>query len=218
MMLKIKKRSLKIFLCSLAMFSLAAISVSDCAKANLTLNGAPLDVTTTERLSKGVWRNGTQQFYGGFHSSALIHLDGVCSSPPSFWGLWQLCVKKYIPISESKVGDTITTVVLDADGKVEITQKVTYINGEEKIRVSWDIENISGASINNVKFSYGADTYFNGADMGHGFWSPSLQMVYILQALGGGGYMAIDPITPPCSLSRRSLSWYSIYDQNGSCE
>jgi len=158
---------------------------------------APLDVTTTDRFSKGVWRDGVQQFFAGFHSSALIHLDGVCSSPPSVPGLWSLCAKKFIPISESKVGDTITTVVWDADGKVEITQNVTYINGEEKIRVSWDIENISGAPINNVKFDYGADTYFLGADRGHGFWSPSLQMVYILEALGGGGYMAIDAITPP---------------------
>ena len=156
------------------------------------------------RLKISVWDNLRMQVWKWQNGSWINQIYGTNSKGFKLFFNTDNMASYYsgtapTPVSTTKTDDyTIKTVV--SRDNVDITQTVSYTNGNTYYDIRWDIANKTGATIDSLRFFAGEDTYFAGSDYGQGYWDPNNNMVYVKNTQGGetgimGFYGAFS--TPP---------------------
>ena len=144
---------------------------------DVTIPGSPLSVVVRDTSSYGVYRNGTQQFYGGHAEGVYLWVNG------QVWGPEQVPagrpVNPYTPVSTTLTGSgapgdpwVATSVVNVGATGLQLTQRVSYVNGQDFIRNDFSLCNTGSGSL-NVHLFHAADLYTGGSDAGYGFYDPA---------------------------------------------
>ncbi|MEJ5312433.1 MAG: Ig-like domain-containing protein, partial [Anaerolineae bacterium] len=161
----------------LGMMSFTSLQLASAAPtADQTLTGSAVDgnlrITVKDSGSMGVWRyaSGTwqRQIYNEFAKGSRLYYNGSAYSLARE-ATWVMNGTLPTLVSNSTSGNTITTV-WNAGSHFQITQKTTYNDGNSYYRLEWNITNVSGAAINDLRFFHGEDTYLSGGDNGAGWW------------------------------------------------
>jgi hypothetical protein len=145
---------------------------------DVTIPGAPISVIVRPTSSYGVYRNSIQQFYGGHAEGVYLWVNGAV------WGPEQvpagLSVNEYTPVSNTLSGDGsaanpwVVTTVLNAGGTgLTLTQKVTYVNGQDFIRNDFQVCAGGADASTNLHLFHAADLYTQGSDAGYGYYDPA---------------------------------------------
>ncbi len=144
---------------------------------DVTIPGSPLQVVVRPSGSYAVYRNGTQQFYGGYAEGVYLWVNGQVWGPETVPA--GNSVNQYTPVSSVLSGNGsagnpwVVTNVLDVGATgLQLTQRVSYINGNEFIRNDWSVCVTSGAGASNVHLFHAADLYTGGSDQGYGYYDP----------------------------------------------
>jgi hypothetical protein len=139
----------------------------------------------TGRRGSVIWLNGsdTSNRWGGgdstfkLWSAASNHFTAVSHTQPDPW--------------------TIVTVYNAGTSGVQLTETVSYTNGNGYYKIKWDVNNAGSTTYNDIRFMNGEDTTFWGDDNATGYWDDPLKMVYIRNP-GASGIMGFyaDSATP----------------------
>ena len=98
----------------------------------------------------------------------------------------------------------VITTVLDAGTTgVRVTQRASYMNGQDYFRLQWDVSNFSGSS-QAITLFHAADSYFANDDYGQGYHDAASGAVGSYVS-GGPWYMLFVPQTPANSYKE---GWY----------
>ncbi len=148
--------------------------------------------------------NGTgwmRQYYT--YGGAVLNVDSELYSlgyyndqddPSGFWG----SLTQYVePTSQSRSGDTVTTVWNIGD--IQIEQRIRYTDQTAQFYdLEWGITNTGSTSLSNVHFLRGEDTYLAGDDDGNGTWNPDTNTVGVEKTLDGTRHtLVFQGITDP---------------------
>ncbi|HNT76678.1 MAG TPA: Ig-like domain-containing protein, partial [Anaerolineae bacterium] len=107
-------------------------------------------------------------------------------------------------VSNTTVGNTIVTVF--TAGSTQVTQTVTYHDGDDFIRYDWAIQNMTGSALNDLRFFHGMDTCLGGmgyycdydSDTGRGFWMTDARAVGVRNLDGAlETSIYLQSVTPP---------------------
>ncbi len=166
----------------------------------VTITGSPLGIAVGSDSSIQVYYSGSGQVYGWQDSSAdsgvWLRVGSDLYGPDAcFSGRWTTNMYKVRPwttVSHSgptgsgAAGDPwVITTVLDAGTTgVRVTQRASYVNGQDYFRLEWAVTNASGSS-QAVDLFHAADSYFANDDYGRGYYDPSSGAV--------GGYVPSGP-------------------------
>ncbi len=155
----------------------------------LKIEGMPLEIHAYGDSTMGVfrWEGGTlvRQYYGDYSKSSVIFLNG--NDTEYRWGggkgtftLWADADDHFTPISHSKPDEwTIQTVCEAGNTGVQVTQTISYRNGDSYYRIIWEVANNGSETHADVRFLHGGDTYFADYDASEGHWDDNLGMVYL---------------------------------------
>ncbi|NLN53508.1 MAG: hypothetical protein GX150_04300 [Firmicutes bacterium] len=157
--------------------------------ANLEISGDPLMLRAENDGTVSAYRwegdRWQHQYYGENWWGSVLVLDGDSETKRIFSSysddFFDDIDEKFQPVSHDKPNDwTIVTVYNAGDSGVQITQTISYTNGNSYYRKSWTIKNNSDEqTFNNLRFLHGGDAYFAGDDRSEGHWDPGLRMVYL---------------------------------------
>ncbi|MBL8096565.1 MAG: cadherin-like beta sandwich domain-containing protein [Anaerolineales bacterium] len=151
-----------------------------------------------ERYASGSWVSQIYNASPGSKGSAL-HINGALFPLGYFMydSEWNVIGTPGTPVSNATVGNTITTVW--TAGSTTITQTTQYTNGNPFYRLQWQITNTSGASLSDLRFFHGEDTYLLGGDNGSGFWDGANNIIGVYKTDGGGVQqrMSLQGVTTP---------------------
>jgi uncharacterized repeat protein (TIGR01451 family) len=187
---------------------------------DVTIPGSPLSVVVRDTSSYGVYRNGTNQFYGGNAEGVYLWVNGQVWGPEAVPA--GNSVNDYTPVSNSLSGDgspgnpwVVTTVVDVGATGLQLTQWVSYVNGQDFIRDDFSLCNTGGGAP-AVHLFHAADLYTGGNDAGYGYYDPASGSI-------GGYTQARDlyqifiPITAATHFEEEHYStiWSDIGDTSG---
>lgn len=188
----------------------------------VTMTGSPLRVTVGGDSSIQVYHSrwgGFGQVYGWQDGSAdsgvwlrlgdALYGPDACFAGRSATNLFT--VRPWTRVSQSgpagagTVGDPwVVTTVLDAGATgVRVTQRASYVNGQDYFRLQWDVANFSGSS-QAITLFHAADSYFANDDYGQGYHDPASGAVGSYVS-GGPWYMLFVPASPATAYQE---GWY----------
>lgn len=194
------------------------------------INGAPLQICIASdssiQVSHSSWPNG--QVYGWQSSDAdsgiWLWAGGDVFGPDACYAARTtknlLTVRPWSAVSHS--GPTgsgtaaspwvVTTVLGAGSSGIQVTQRVSYVNGQAYFRLQWDVKNSGGSQ--TVNLFHGVDSYFADSDYGIGYHDPASGAVGG-RADAGNWYMLFVPETPA---SRYREGWYfDVWNEIGYC-
>ena len=179
----------------------------------ITMTGSPLRVTVGGDSSIQVYHSrwgGFGQVYGWQDGSAdsgvwLRVGDALYGPDACFAGRLTtnlFTVRPWTRVSQSgpagagTAGDpwTVTTVLDAGTTGIRVTQRASYVNGQDYFRLQWDVANFSG-SAKAITLFHAADSYFANDDYGQGYHDPASGAVGSYVS-GGPWYMLFVPETP----------------------
>ena len=107
----------------------------------------------------------------------------------------------------------ITTVLQAGSSGVRVTQRASYVNGQDYFRLDWDVANTSGAAT-TVSLFHAVDSYFADSDYGIGYYDAASG------AVGGSDdqqrwYMLFVPQTP--ATAYREGAFFDVWADIGYC-
>jgi hypothetical protein len=151
--------------------------------ADQTLTGSAVEgnlkVTVKDTGTMGVWRYVSsawqRQIYGEYAKGSRLYYDGSAYSL-SKESTWVMTGSDPTLVSNSTNGNTITTV-WTMGASFRVTQTTTYNDGNAYYYLEWNITNTSGASIADLRFFHGEDTYLQGGDAAAGWWDADYNMI-----------------------------------------
>jgi len=166
----------------------------------ILIDGDPLKITVFDDSTMGVqWnQSGTfyHQFYAAYSKGSVIFMNG--SDLSYRWGggdithsMYSSDLDRFTPVSHTSLDAwTVQTVYDVGTTGVQITQNISYINGNSYYKFLWEITNNGATTFNDIRFIHGGDTYFANFDSSEGHWSSDLRMVYLTnQTQGIAGIM-----------------------------
>jgi hypothetical protein len=119
------------------------------------------------RYFSGTWQN---QWYGTNSKSIRLYADG--SAYIGSGGYFSQNSPLIMTTISNSLSDANTSVlVLEYANKVRITQTINYPPGASYYDEKWEIQNISGGTLSDMRFFTGGDTYLYGGDNAAGFWT-----------------------------------------------
>lgn len=198
----------------------------------VTMTGSPLRVTVGGDSSIQVYHSRWGSFgqvYGWQDGSAdsgvwlrvgdEIYGPDACFAGRSATNLFT--VRPWTRVSQSgpagagTVGDPwVVTTVLDAGATgVRVTQRTSYVNGQDYFRLQWDVANFSGSS-QAITLFHAADSYFANDDYGQGYHDPASGAVGSYVS-GGPWYMLFVPASP--ATAYREGWYFDIWAGIGYC-
>jgi hypothetical protein len=196
----------------------------------ITISGNPLQITIASDSSIQVyhsrWASG--QVYGWQDGSAdsgiWMWLDGEIYGPDACYADRLTTVMNQSrpwtnvshtgPTGSGTAGDPwVVTTVLQATSGVQVTQRVSYVNGQDYFGLAWEVTNSSGSSLNFDLF-HASDSFFADSDYGYGYYDSATG------AVGGYDetqtwYMLFVP-TMPASAYKEGQYW-EIWNSIGYC-
>jgi len=129
--------------------------------------------------SSSAWE---KQIYGTGSAASKLFLNGTTQADAYETGYLTSrgSGNQFTYNSHSKPDNwTIVSTWTAGSTGVTVTQTVTYVNGDNKIRLVWQISNGGETTYNDVRFTHVQDTYLDNQDSGFGHWNGSQGMVYI---------------------------------------
>ncbi len=194
--------------------------------SDLTIPGSPISVIVRDSGAYGVYRNNVQQFFGGYAEGTYLWVQAP-GGAVQVWGPEYVPAGRqpntYTPISHMLAGDgsasnpyVVTTVLGVGTTGLQLTQRVSYTNGDEYIRNDWSITNTGTTNYPGLRLFHAADLYTAGNDAGYGYYDPATG------AIGGYSqdrslYQIFSPITPASNYEENGYStiWSDIGDTAG---
>lgn len=195
----------------------------------ITIAGSPLRVAIGSDSSIQAYYNGLGQVYGwqdgGADSGVWLRIGSDIYGPDACFSgrltTSMYTVRPWTPVSHS--GPTgsgaaadpwvITTVLGAGSTGVQVTQRASYVNGQDYFRLEWSVANASG-STQTVSLFHAVDSYFANDDYGRGYYDPASGAVgaYVPS---GPWYMLFVPATPATAYKE---DWYfNIWAGIGYC-
>ena len=186
-------------LCLVGLLAVSAVSASppsdplspgspDNLPSPVTITGSPLRIAVGSDSSIQVYYNGLGQVYGFQDDSADsgvwlrvgsdLYGPDACFSGRLTTNMYTVrpwtAVSHSGPTGSGTAGDPwVVTTVLDAGSTgVRVTQRASYVNGQDYFRLEWAVANTSGSS-QTVNLFHAADSYFANDDYGRGYYDPS---------------------------------------------
>lgn len=129
------------------------------------------------RYSNGYWQ---QQWYGGNHKSTLCYINGTDYAVE---GSYYNSGATSLTTSSNTSSTDTAELVLEKSDVVSIKQTTYYPPGAVYFTLQWEITNLSDATVNDLRFFSGGDTYLSGGDNGAGFWQPTENIVGVKKML-----------------------------------
>jgi hypothetical protein len=132
--------------------------------------------------SYAVYRNNVQQFYECNAEGHYLWVPSLESY--AVWGPEQVPagnnVNNYTPVSNDLSGTGsssdpwVVTTVVDVGGTgLQLTQQISYVNGEEYITNDWSLHNNTSFSFPGMHLFHAADLYTDNDDSGYGYYDSS---------------------------------------------
>ena len=180
-MLRFSQKYTIIALILVLIFGLAGVanaSILEISGDPLTLKAHP-DGTMEAHRWQG--EDLVNQYYSHDAWGSVLVLNGTSDTPLKYASDYHSgTIPNFTPVTNEMPNDwTIRTKFGAGDTGVEITQTITYTNGNAYYRKSWEIANNGTETFTDVRFLHGGDTYFAGDDDSQGHWNESLGMVYL---------------------------------------
>ncbi len=116
------------------------------------------------------------QVYAGDNKGSRFMVDGSAYGIGYYSGSAPVLIS-HIRRNSSTVVTVWTTV------SVQVTQTVTYIDGDTALGLKWDIVNTGGTELTDLRWFHGEDTYLLGSDVGGGFWDAATNTVGVQKTL-----------------------------------
>ncbi len=195
----------------------------------VVITGSPLKITIGADSSIQTAYNGLGQVYGWQDKSAdsgiWLQVGSDVYGPDSCFN-GRNATNLYVvrpwsrtshsgPTGSGTAGDPwVVTTVLDAGATgFRVTQRVSYVNGQDYFRLDWDIANTSGSS-QTVKLYHAVDSYFANDDYGLGYYDAGSGAVgaYVPS---GPWYMLFVPTSP--ATAHQEGWYYEIWENIGYC-
>ena len=102
----------------------------------------------------------------------------VSSPPPS-------SSTEYDRIDIDQIDQYNATIKMTKTGLFEVLMTIEYPKYSDYIIYSWQITNLSGSTLNDIRFFSGGDTYSYGSDYGIGYWDNASNTVGCIKDDGG---------------------------------
>jgi|GEM_PF-1517237 len=141
-----------------------------------TLGGVATDgalriqILDNSRMAVARHRNGSwqEQWFSDDSKSIRLYAGGTAYAASGAY--FSTSVTTLLTKSNTVLNSTDAELVLESAGKFRIKQKTYYPAGAAYLQLTWEITNISGGTVNDLRFFSGGDTYLSGGDNGAGFW------------------------------------------------
>ena len=132
-----------------------------------------------KRYTAGVWVN---QWYFGDSKSYLLDVNGT-----GYYGSGGYFIgdNTFTTIVNTAVDSENMYQLATETGVVSVKQKINYPANSSNIIYTWEITNLSGATLNNLKFYSAGDTYLQGGDYGLGYWDGATNTVGVNKTVSG---------------------------------
>lgn len=102
-------------------------------------------------------------------------------------------------ISHQKPDDWTIETVWASETGLELRQTISYSPGDLYVKKRWELTSSASASLSNLRFYHGGDTYFGGYDSSRSWWDPDLRILYLTNSeFSESGIMGVytNPATP----------------------
>lgn len=147
----------------------------------------------------GTWAKGTTLFVG---PTTRYDMGGISTwTPGSAPGVTATALTA---ISNNTAGLTITTV-WEVAGTVRVTQTTSYTDGDQHYDLTWDVQNLSGTALTDLRLFHGQDTLLAGSDSGNGWWDAGTNSIGVTHPTTGQ-QMWLKGITTPFNHESRLYS------------
>jgi S-layer homology domain len=138
-----------------------------------TINGVPLNLVINDDTSTAIYYNGVQQFYGGNAEGAYVWYGGAVYGPGyvpagNTVNPWT-AVSNVLSGSGTRSDPWLVNTVVRA-GNLQLTQRVTYVNGDPYATYTFVVSVPAGAT---WTLFHAADLYTEGNDAGYPYYDPS---------------------------------------------
>jgi len=186
-----------------------------CAAGGQTLqiDGNPLRIAVDPDGTIGVsrYQSGTPvpQFYATFAKGTALFLNGTNTNDrwgngTSTFALWDnTATGRFSTVSHVQSNPMEIRTVLDAGTMgVQVTQTVSYVNGQTRYTIAWDIARRQVAppkqTIGEIRLIHGGDVAPGGTDFASGAWDAASNFVSVAAAHSNAVSMGLrgDPSSP----------------------
>lgn len=131
-------------------------------------NGFYAQYYDTSSWGNNFWLNGTDT---SKHYQSPYYID--------WYGNSGVAVSS-VSHSKSVSGDTTTvTTDMDLGSDATVRQIVTYKENAYSYNMRWELKNVSGSAMTDVRFMHGGDTYFGDDDSARSWYDAGRKMVYV---------------------------------------
>ena len=120
------------------------------------------------RFTNNQWQNQMFEYGNGVGKGSLLYLNGTAHAFGYFSG--NAALPTLDTANTTRASNSQYRSVWNTTSGVAVTQTVTYQPDAAYYGLRWDITNNGSASLSNLRFFHGEDTYFLGNDHGAGFW------------------------------------------------
>ena len=157
------------------------------------------------RYISGSW---IKQWYGNSSKSIWLFANGETFSGDGSYFIGASNV--FTTISNTNVDANTNELTLEKNGTLRIKQTTYYPAGSSIIYYTWEITNISGTTINDLRFFSGGDTYLQGDDNGAGLYVSNDNIVGVRKTIAGNlQKLDMKGITMPYAFE--SQNYYAVY-------
>jgi hypothetical protein len=192
----------------------------------LTILGQPLHILVGRNASVQVYHQNYEhgQVFGDADSGIFVWLNGDLYGSDLRRSNGYSFARRTLPFTVashsgpsgngSGADPWVVTTVLDAGTTgLRITQRISYVNGQEYFNLHWSVGNRAGAPL-SFDFFHAADLYFANSDYGFGYYDP------VSGAVGGYNrdrtwYMSFIPEVPVTAY--QEAEYTTIWQQIGEC-
>lgn len=108
------------------------------------------------------------EYEGGSDVSTDYYVNGVGPAVNTDDGYYYMS-NEYDRVDINSSDSYSATIINTITGTLTTTINISYLKGSDYIVYDFELENISGGTLNDVRFFFGGDTYSYGSDYGDGF-------------------------------------------------
>ena len=97
----------------------------------------------------------------------------------------------YTSVVDNKIDNNNHEQLATVSGMFTLKQIIYYPANSSTIEYSWEITNISGGDLNNLRFLTGGDSFLAGVDSGQGFWDAADDVIGVTKTTGTGLFVEL---------------------------
>ncbi|MEI7595876.1 MAG: hypothetical protein WCK02_09030, partial [Bacteroidota bacterium] len=137
------------------------------------------------RYTNGAW---VGQWYdptavGVYNKSYSLYVNGTSYSGANFGGYF--ASNRWDDVVDNKIDNNHHEQTSTKTGIVEVKQIIYYPANSATVKYTYEVKNISGGTLSNLRFFTGGDTYLEGDDAGYGYWNAGNKAVGVTNTISG---------------------------------